>query len=154
MLSQRLAEHPDLLRMSLQVEQQGVVIEAERAKAIPNVEIGAGYRQFVADDQHAFVFSASIPLPIFDRNSSAIEEAAHRRSKARAEEQAVSVQLVAELHAAYLRLSNAHQQAVELQSDNLPSAKGLFADVEAGYRAGKFGYLDLLEAQRTMSALQ
>ena len=39
-----------------------------------------------------------------------------------------------------------------LRTTVLPGARETFAAVSEGYRLGKFGYLDVLDAQRTMIA--
>lgn len=150
----RLPHHPDLLRYQAEAENQASQVDLERAAAIPDVTLGAGYRQFSADDDYAFVASASIPLPVFDRNRGAIEEAQHRLAKAQAQTRAAEVALTSELTAAYQRHSSAYDECQQLKRESLPVAEKIFRDVEDGYRAGKFSYLELLEAQRTMTAIR
>lgn len=153
-LLSRLPHHPDLLRYQAEAESQAAQVDLERATATPDVTLGAGYRQFSADDDHAFVASASIPLPVFDRNRGAIEEAQHRLTKAKTQKLAAEVALTSELTAAYQRHSSAYDECQQLKRESLPVAEKIYRDVEAGYRAGKFGYLELLEAQRTMAAIR
>ena len=154
LLAARLAQHPDLLRFQAEAESQASQVDLERAAAIPDITVGAGYRQFSADDDHAFVASASIPLPVFDRNRGAIAEAQHRLAKAKAQQRASEVTLTNELTAAYQRFTSAYEESEQLKRESVPVAEKIYLDVEAGYRAGKFSYLDLLEAQRTVAAIR
>lgn len=154
LLAARLARHPDLLRFQAEADSQAAQVDLERAAAIPDITVGAGYRQFSADDDHAFVASASIPLPVFDRNRGAIAEAQHRLSKTKAQQRATEVTLTNELTAAYQRFTSAYEECEQLKRESVPVAEKIYLDVEAGYRAGKFSYLDLLEAQRTVAAIR
>lgn len=154
LLAARLPQHPDLLRSQAEADSQASLVELERATAVPDVTVGAGYRRFSADDNHAFVASASIPLPVFDRNRGAIAEAQHRLAKARAQRHAAEVTLTSELTATYQRFSSAYEACEQLKRESVPVAEKIYLDVEAGYRAGKFSYLDLLEAQRTVAAIR
>ncbi len=153
-LAARLSQHPDLLRYEAEADTQASMVELERATAVPDVTVGAGYRRFSADDAHAFVASASIPLPVFDRNRGAIAEAQHRLAKAKAQRHAAEVMLTSELTATYQRFSSAYEACEQLKRDSVPVAEKVYLDVEAGYRAGKFSYLDLLEAQRAVAAIR
>lgn len=153
-LAARLSQHPDLLRFQAEADRQAALVEWERAAAIPDVTIGAGYRRFSADSDHAFVASAIIPLPVFDRNQGAIEEAHHRLAKVKAQRHAAEVALTSELTAAYQRLTSAYEECDQLKRESIPIAEKIHLDIETGYRAGKFSYLDLLEAQRTVTAIR
>ena len=46
----------------------------------------------------------------------------------------------------------AYDQAQAFAGEILPAAKEVFTGAEFGYREGKFGLLDLLDAQRTLFA--
>jgi cobalt-zinc-cadmium efflux system outer membrane protein len=54
------------------------------------------------------------------------------------------------LHQAYQELSTAFVEASTLSNDVLPGAQIVFDAENEGYREGKFGYLDVLDAQRTL----
>jgi outer membrane protein, heavy metal efflux system len=60
------------------------------------------------------------------------------------------VRVLTELGATYAELSSAFTEATTLQTDVLPGAQSAFEAFSEGYRQGKFGFLDVLDAQRTL----
>ena len=59
--------------------------------------------------------------------------------------------LQAELAASYSLLKAAYSEVSTLQTEVVPAAEQIFRDVEEGYRLGKFGLLEVLDAQRTLT---
>ena len=93
---------------------------------------------------------ASIPLPFFDRNRGGIEEARSRLAKVHEERRAAQARVAAALADAYAALASAHDEVTALRSAVLPGSQQTFDAVSEGYRLGRFGYLDVLESQRTL----
>lgn len=60
------------------------------------------------------------------------------------------MRITTQLAAAYRDLAVAHDEAAALADGVLPGARSTFAAVEEGYRLGRFGYLEVLDAQRTL----
>jgi outer membrane protein, heavy metal efflux system len=118
------------------------------------VTITAGYRRFTDIDSNALIVGASIPLPIFDRNKGAIEEARSRVNKGYEEQRAAQVGVRIALADAYRVLAGADQELSVLQSAVLPGSRETFEAVSEGYRLGKFGYLEVLDAQRSLIAAE
>lgn len=112
----------------------------------------AGYRRYTTVDSHAWVAGASVTLPLFDRNRGGIEEARSRLAKVSEEQRAAEARLTAALADAYAALATAHDEATALRTSVLPGAQQAFDAVSEGYRLGRFGHLDVLEAQRTLVA--
>ena len=56
----------------------------------------------------------------------------------------------AALVSAYHALSIAHQELTALRETVLPRSEQIFAATNEGYRLGRFAYLDVLDAQRTL----
>jgi cobalt-zinc-cadmium efflux system outer membrane protein len=101
-------------------------------------------------DDHAFVMELSMPLPVFDRNQGNRLEARYRLAKAEEEQRTATVQAHAALGEAYAALVAAYAAATALKNDALPGAHSAFDATSEGYRQGKFGFLDVLDAQRTL----
>jgi cobalt-zinc-cadmium efflux system outer membrane protein len=55
-----------------------------------------------------------------------------------------------DLSQAYQSLSSAYFEAVTLKEKVLPDAQAVFKASEEGYKQGKFDYLILLDAQKTL----
>lgn len=149
-LTTRLVENPDLARWAVEISQREAALAAERSKRMPDVTLNAGYRRFTDLRSGALVVGGSLPLPVFDRNSGGIEEAKSRLSKAYEERRAAEARVSAGLAEAYRALASAHDELIALHTTVVPGSRQTFTAVSEGYRLGKFGYLDVLDAQRTM----
>ena len=122
-----------------------------RAERIPDIEISAGVSRFEADGSTAGIVGVSIPLPLFDRNAGGIFAAKHQALRAEYEQRAISLGVKTDLAEAYNRLETARAAALAIKADLLPGAQQAFDTAQIGYRAGKYGYLDVLDTQRTLS---
>ena len=151
-LTTRLAENPDLARWAVEILQREAALAVEESKRVPDVTLAAGYRRFRDLPGNAFVIGGSIPLPIFDRNGGAIREARSRVAKAYEERRAAEARVSTALAEAYRALASAHDEVTALRTTVLPGSRQTFEAVSEGYRLGKFGYLDVLDAQRTLIA--
>jgi cobalt-zinc-cadmium efflux system outer membrane protein len=132
----------------------GEELKLAKKSRLPDVTVSAGYRHFSAGEDHALLFGASVPLPVFQRQRGAEAEAAARLEKARAEEAALKHRLQGELlgHLAVLERTTLEAQSYTRQL--LPAAREVFAKTREGYTGGKFSYLELLDAQRELLKLQ
>ena len=146
----RLEQSPDLARWAAEISQREAALAVQRSKGVPDVTVTAGYRRFTAVDSNAIVVGASIPLPWFDRNRDGIEEARTRLAKGHEERRAVHARVVAALAQAYAAVASAHDEQAILRTTALPGSQQAFDAVTEGYRLGRFGLLDVLDAQRTL----
>lgn len=149
-LTERLSQNPTLARWKTEIAQRRAVIDLERSKAIPDLTLMGGFRRYETTGEGVFLIGLSLPLPIFNRNQGGVQAAHHRLSKGEEERHAVAVRMTTALSEAYRVLSTAHAEAVSLEKSVLSGAKQVFESVNEGYRLGKFGLLDLLDAQRTL----
>jgi cobalt-zinc-cadmium efflux system outer membrane protein len=111
----------------------------------------AGYRRFNDLPEATPSSSAARSLTDIRSESGRHEEARTRLSKAYEQRRAAEARIAAALADAYGALTSAHTAVTSLQAV-LPGAQQTFEAVNEGYRLGKFGYLDVLDAQRTPSA--
>ena len=149
-LMARIEQSPDLARWAAELSQREAVLAVERSKRVPDVAVIGGYRRYPEIDSNAIVIGASIPLPLFDRNRGGIEEARSRLAKAHEERRAAQARVAAALADAYAALASAYDEVTALRSAVLPGSQQTFEAVSEGYRLGRFGYLDVLESQRTL----
>jgi len=126
-LVEHMQKNPDLARWATETIHRQAVVTREESKAVPNITVGAGSRYIQEVQDYAWQLNVTIPLQIFDRNQGGIAEARHRLAKADAEKRSVK-----------LRLQRA-----------LSNQRTAFDAVNEGYRFGKFGYLEVLDSQRT-----
>ncbi|MHB1096388.1 MAG: TolC family protein [Gemmatimonadaceae bacterium] len=149
-LRTRLVQNPELARWAVELSQREAALAVERAKRVPDVTLTAGYRRFGNVDIDAYVVGVALPLPLFDRNGGGTAEAVNRVRKAYEERRAAEARVSAALASTYNALASAHQELTALRETVLPRSEQIFAATNEGYRLGRFAYLDVLEAQRTL----
>lgn len=127
-------------------------VSLERARRIPDVTVSAGVKRVttggVPDNQA--VVGVSIPIPLFDTNKGALLEATHKAERANADLERERMRLRLALTQAYANFDAAAQEARRLKTDILPGARLALDAMSRGYALGKFSFLDVLDAQRTL----
>lgn len=149
-VTRRLETTPDIARLDAELARAKANLDLERANAIPDPTISAGVRSFRETKDQAFVFGVSLPIPVFNLNQGNIERAHHEVSKSESDKQLAVLGLSNELTRAAQELQTAHDEAESLKATILPAAEKAFSLSRQGYQAGKFPYLEVLDAQRTL----
>ncbi len=149
-LAALIPRNPDMARWVVEKEHRLAGLELEKSKRYPDLTLNAGFRRFNESNSNAFVLGFSIPLPFFDRNQGGTLEARSRLSMAGKEQRTAELRIIRSLAEAYRSLSTAHAEASSLNNDVIPGARHAFAATREGYRQGKYGYLDVLDSQRTL----
>ncbi|AEP10524.1 TolC family protein [Micavibrio aeruginosavorus] len=147
---EQLARTPDVKSFEADVTQAQSMLSLEKASAFPDPTVGFGVRQFREDDRQAFVAGVSFPLPVFNINRAGIQRAGHELNAAKLEQRGGELSLEASLTEAYENFVSAYREASTLNDSVLPGAEEAFSFSRQGYDAGKFGYLEVLDAQRTL----
>jgi cobalt-zinc-cadmium efflux system outer membrane protein len=150
MLSQRLAVAPAVLRARVEVDRRQALAELERSRGTPDLTVSLGVKRNEELGRNQAIVGVSVPLPIFDQNRGNILESLRRTEKARDELSATETRLGAELAQAVERLNTSRQEVEALQKEVLPGAQSAYEVSTKGYEFGKFGFLDVLDAQRTL----
>jgi cobalt-zinc-cadmium efflux system outer membrane protein len=146
-------QNPEVARWTTEMQRRQAVARLERRRAIPDLTIGGGGKREKADGEGAakgFVVGASIPIPIFDRNQGGINESRYNVAKGHEEQRATKVRVLTEIADAYAAMASAHARSAILGKEIVPEAQKAFDAASAGYNEGKFPYLDVLDAQRTV----
>jgi len=149
-----VAANPDVKRWRTHEQKTRAMLRLEKAEAVPDVTIGAGVMRFEETDDSALVVGLSVPIPLFDRNQGGIREAVAEVAKTRRQYEAAEIQTLAALSEAVNTMSAAYEEATILRGDVLPKAQQAFDAAQEGYRQGKFDYLYVLDAQRTLFETQ
>jgi cobalt-zinc-cadmium efflux system outer membrane protein len=133
-------------RLAAQVAQTDV----ERAARIPDVTISVGSQRDDEAGRRQTVVGLSVPLPLFNRNQGNLIAALRRADKAHDELAAAQVSAASELSSAYTRYDVARNEVALLRQDVLPNAQSAYELTLKGFEYGKFSFLDVLDAQRTL----
>ena len=149
-LQTRLTESPNLRRAQFEIERRKALAALERAKRVPDVTVSLGVKRDEQLGRNQALIGVSIPIPLFDSNRGNLLEALKREDKARDERVAIQNRLSTEAFEARERLSAARTQAETLEHDVLPGAQSAYNAAAKGFQLGKFNFLDVLDAQRTL----
>jgi cobalt-zinc-cadmium efflux system outer membrane protein len=149
-LTELTAENPDVARWATEFEQRRAAINLADAGKIPDLTIVVGGKHLSEINESALVVGIGIPIQLFNRNQGEKLEARYRLAQAQAEARAAQTQTDAALAETYQALSTAYTVATALRDDVLPAAQSAYDMTRQAYQRGKFGFLDLLDAQRTL----
>lgn len=143
---------PDIARLIASRDAATASVRVERSLSWQNPTLSFGYRRY--EDRNgdgALVAGLSVPLGIFNRNQGAV-------ARARAEERQAELSIEASRRAIlreYTSLSGTiAAEAIAIRSneeDVIPQAERALDLAQDGYNRGAFSYLDVLEAQRSLS---
>ena len=153
-LERLLASAPEAARWSDEIALREAEFRLARASALPDITASVGARHFADNDDYAFVAGLAVPLPVIDRNQGAIAAAASRRTEAERRRAAFLARQRAEFRASYDAVRRAEISLSSLDGRIIPAAQSVFSATTAGYQAGKFSLIDLLDAQRTLFEAQ
>jgi cobalt-zinc-cadmium efflux system outer membrane protein len=176
-LRSAIAANPDVARWPHEISMREANVALARSHRIPDATVEFGLRSTglearsargfdVSSDgsfsfsnsdadsssnrEESFVLGFSIPLPIFDRNQGAVAEAEFQSSKAAAERQSVELNVTTKLFEACEIAAGARDEAMSTKDAVISSASETLEKTRIGYEQGKFGYLDVLDAQRAV----
>ncbi len=149
-----LSQNPDLARWDTEIKKARVCINLADAGRIPDLTLGAGPRYDNETDDTAFVFNISVPIPIFNRNQGAGQEARFELASAQENRKSAQLKTEIDLAQAHQKLVSSYITAESLLKTAIPAAESVFSATMEGYRAGKINYLAVLEARRTYVELK
>ena len=145
-----LENAPAIVIANLEVSARGGSIKLARSQSTPNITISAGIVHNQELGLNQAILGLSAPIPLFDRNQGNVQEAVSLQYKAQDELIALKTQLATKLAGEHERLSVARLSAISLREEILPGAQNAFEAANKGFNAGKFNFLDVLDAQRTL----
>ncbi len=151
-LDEALTSSADLVRWTSEIERRQAALNVARSLRVPDLTVSAGYRRFTSLGSQAAVVGVAVPLPWFDRNKDGIRAADADVARARAEADAARLHLQSRLAEAHRVLVSAGDDAEALRTRIVPGAQSVFDAVREGYQLGRFGLMEVLDAQRTLTA--
>lgn len=154
-LDSLLAALPQSASMAVwevEAERRAANLRLEQARRIPDITLTAGYRRFTETGDGALVGRLNLPIPLFNRNQGGVDAARFRLLAVEADQAAAVSEMRAVLAERYAAITSAYTEAEALRIEVIPRATEVTERIEEGYRAGRFSLLDLLDAQRTLTA--
>ena len=150
-LLQKVEHSAQVIRAQQAYLQAKSTAELERAKRLPDPTVSVGIKRAEEAGRNQLLLGVSIPLPLLDSNRGNQLQALRLADKAEDELQAARQQAQSQLLQNYEHLQTSRAQTVQLQSKVLPGAQSAYEVAAKGFSLGKFSYLDVLDAQRTLA---
>ncbi|WP_306397283.1 TolC family protein [Telluria beijingensis] len=142
---------PAMRHARAQVGHRQALARLEQSRRMPDVNVIVGTQREGSDARNRAVLGLSVALPLFNRNDGAVRDALRRVDKAQDEEAAEGARLRAELAQAHARLTAALAECALVADDVLPGAEDAQRAANRGFELGKFGLIDVLDAQRVLA---
>ena len=120
----------------------------------PEVEAEVGLRRFMDENASAWVTGLSVELPLWDHKAGSVRAARELKEAAEEEASAVDRELQVEFSGLLTRVRSSQESLYLYRNHILPQAEDALELARKGFEGGKFGYLDLLEAQTSLLAVQ
>jgi len=125
-------------------------LELEESQAVPDLTASVGVRYLNELKTNSFVAGISIPLPIFNRNQGNIQSAEVRIQQMDEIINSQKLSVISSLNTSFNNLLSAYNSAVQLRENILPESEKAYEITRQGYLQGRFAFIDLLDAQRTL----
>lgn len=147
---QLAASSPNLARARAETVRAERQLDLERAQRWPNLALKASMDE--DPDMRDSKFGVVVSIPLWDRRSGPVGEAAAQLSRARNELEFAQFSLTKALEVAYQQYEIAQTQVTALESGIVRQAEAALKVAEAAYRFGERGFLEVLDAQRVFRA--
>ncbi|HZN33724.1 MAG TPA: TolC family protein, partial [Pirellulaceae bacterium] len=149
-LARLLTASPELAAAASEIERARWGLARAQRQVIPNVRFqGAVMQDNGIGGKTDGIVQLLVPLPIFNRNQGAIQQARAEVVAAERAIQQLELDLQYRLAPVYQRYATAASQVRRYRERILPKAQESLGLVRRGYEAGEFPYLLLLNSQRT-----
>jgi cobalt-zinc-cadmium efflux system outer membrane protein len=145
---------PSIKLLQNEVNVRQAKLELEKSIAIPNLTLSGGVRYLNEINSNSFVAGVSIPIPIFNNNNGNIMASEERLHQMNAIKNARKLDVIAQLNTAYNILLSAYHNSLQLKNIIIQEADNAYQITKQGYLQGRFAFIDLLDAQRTLFETQ
>jgi len=141
---------PDLARVRAEMVRAQHQLDLERRQRWPSLALKASVDE--DPDVRSSKFGLVVSVPLWDRRSGPVGEAAAQLTRARYELEAQEFFLGQQLEVAVQQYEIAEAQVTALESGIVRQAEAALKVAEAAYRFGERGFLEVLDAQRVYRA--
>lgn len=152
--TEKIASSADFLLFATEIRQREAEVELAKAEARASITVSAGIRRLEATGDQAFIAGFSIPLSSARYARPRIAEAQARRDGLELERTAALIKARASLFEVAARLKHAVEEAQTLRDDLIPRMETAVKATEYAWQRGRYGYIELSEAQREQLGLR
>lgn len=153
-LADRLRSNPDYRSFELESAQ----IDAQERLALtssrPDLQTSLGVRRLEAFDDHALVFSVSLPFGLSQRSTFAAEKQQAERERVEARRTEAELDAYQSLYGRYQELQHARHEVETTRDRMIPVAEKALASTQAGYDDARFSFLQVAQTRTVLLGLQ
>ena len=144
----KLSDQPEIVHAIYKNRAAQNNLRLAKAERIPDPTFTVGYANNAGD--YGLVAGIGFPLPLWDQNQGNVKKARYEMFKTGDEGKQLWIILEAKLTNAYVEMMKSYQEVGDIKNILLKTAAEGFDLAREGYREGKFTYLDVLEAKRSL----
>ncbi len=139
---------PEIQAAQAQIDRYTLEKELMAKESTPDYKLGLEYRD-VGTGADMVMFTVSVDLPVWrSKTRAGVQEAERMHTASLAGREAAERQSALDVQDASFKLRTARRTLELYRTELIPQAEARFTASEAGYRAGKVDFLDLLESER------
>ena len=151
-LLDRLDDSAEMRLAKTRIDEGEAAVRLAKTQRIPDLDVSLGTKETIeaGTRDRIAVIGLSLPLPLFDRNQGNILAQSRRADQARDLRNATELRLRQETQQALQQWSTAQGEVNAFRQTILPNAQTAVESATRGFEMGKFGFLEVLDAQRTL----
>ncbi|HBP6433517.1 TolC family protein [Pseudomonas aeruginosa] len=153
-LAARLSMTPELRAARLQADTIAARSRIAEASAKPDIDVSLGVRRMEAFNDHGLVMSVSVPLGSRTRSGYSVAQANAELAALEARRDAERFERHQALFERYQELVHARHELESLRTNMIPKAENALATTRRGFEAGRFSFISLAQAQKTLFDLR
>ena len=147
---ERLEQLPDVQKTTYQKTQINSLFNLAKTEKIADPVVSIGVRRFEEGSDNAFLVGVSVPLQIFNKNQGNVAKAHAETLQAQSDAKQFKLNLEQALFENWQTWKTAYIEATHLKTQLIPAAEETFQLAQSAYNRGRFTYLEVLDAQRTL----
>ena len=147
---ENITELPDALRLAYEGAQKDSLYNLAKTESIVDPIVSLGVRRFEEGSDNALLVGVSVPLQIFNKNQGNIAKAQAEYLQTQSDFQKFELNLKQSVFDHWQTWKSAFAEATHLKNKLLPAADRSFHLAKSAYEKGRFTYLEVLDAQRTL----
>lgn len=142
--------HPSLQRFRALENEADAKIALAKSTGLPDITLGAGARYEEDGNAQSYLFSASIPLPLFNRGRAETLAAGLRAEAIRFQHEAAKREIETGLGVMRAEFETASAEVSRCRETLLPKAERA-VDLIRGDVSGRYGWLERIEVQQMLA---
>ncbi|WP_298190891.1 TolC family protein [uncultured Pseudomonas sp.] len=150
----RITDTADVRLAGMQIQRAESSLALEKSQRIPDITVSLGSQYDEGLGERVNLLGLSVPIPLFNRNQGNVLAAAYGADQARDLRNATELRLRAQAQQAFEQWESARSEVDSIRSTLLPTAQQAVEGAVRGFEMGKFAFIDVLDAQRTLVSMR